>query len=84
MSGRVPGVIAGVTTDNYRYSVNNQIGVTESARQPVAELPDLHRPDRLQRFGQMMADGGFSTDAVAVIDTSRRTGLLVLSRPTGQ
>ncbi|MDT4899669.1 MAG: hypothetical protein QOJ78_599 [Pseudonocardiales bacterium] len=32
----------------------------------------------------MMADGRFSTDAVAVIDTCRRTGRLVLSRPTGQ
>ena len=36
------------------------------------------RPDLLQRFWQVMQDGGFITDAVAVIDTSRRTGRRVL------
>jgi IS30 family transposase len=44
----------------------------------VAEYSIFIRPDLLQRFWQVMADGGFITDAVAVIDTSRRTGRRVL------
>jgi Helix-turn-helix domain len=39
--------------------------------------------DLLQRFWQVMADGGFITDAVAVIDTSRRTGRRVLAEAGG-
>jgi len=41
----------------------------------VAEYSIFIRPDLLQQFWQVMSDGGFITDAVAVIDTSRRTGL---------
>jgi len=37
----------------------------------------------LQRFWQVMAGGGFITDAVAVIDTSRRTGRRVLVEAGG-
>ena len=40
----------------------------------VAEYSIFIRPDLLQQFWQVMSDGGFITDAVAVIDTSRRTG----------
>lgn len=36
------------------------------------------RPDLLQRFWQVMSEGGFITDAVAVIGTSRRSGRRVL------
>jgi len=39
----------------------------------VAEYSIFIRPDLLQQFWQVMSDGGFITDAVAVIDTSRRT-----------
>ena len=45
---------------------------------PVADYSIFIRPDLLQRFWQVMAEGGFITDAVAVIDTSRRTGRRVL------
>jgi len=45
---------------------------------PVAEYSIFIRPDLLQQFWQVMAEGGFITDAVAVIDTSRRTGRRVL------
>jgi len=44
----------------------------------VAEYSIFIRPDLLQQFWQVMSDGGFITDAVAVIDTSRRTGRRVL------
>jgi len=44
----------------------------------VAEYSIFIRPDLLQQFWQVMSDGGFITDAVAVIDTSRRTGRWVL------
>jgi len=43
-----------------------------------AEHSIFIRPDLLQQFWQVMSDGGFITDAVAVIDTSRRTGRRVL------
>jgi IS30 family transposase len=49
----------------------------------VAEYSIFLRPDLLQRFWQVMADGGFITDAVAVIDTSRRTGRRVLAEAGG-
>jgi hypothetical protein len=49
----------------------------------VAEYSIFIRPDLLQRFWQVMADGGFITDAVAVIDTSRRTGRRVLAEAGG-
>jgi hypothetical protein len=45
----------------------------------LAEYSIFIRPDLLQRFWQVMADGGFITDAVAVIETSRRTGRRVLA-----
>ncbi len=41
------------------------------------------RPGPLQQFWQVMAGGGFITDAVAVIDTSRRTGRRVLIQAGG-
>jgi len=44
----------------------------------VAEYSIFIRPDLLQQFWQVMSDGGFITEAVAVIDTSRRTGRRVL------
>ncbi len=44
----------------------------------VAEYSIYIRPDLLQQFWQVMADGGFITGAVAAIDTSRRTGRRVL------
>ncbi len=44
----------------------------------MAEYSIFIRPDLLQQFWQVMSDGGFITDAVAVIDTSRRTGRRVL------
>jgi IS30 family transposase len=49
----------------------------------VAEYSIFVRPDLLQQFWQVMADGGFITDAVAVIDTSRRTGRRVLAEAGG-
>ncbi len=49
----------------------------------MAEYSIFIRPDLLQRFWQVMADGGFITDAVAVIDTSRRTGRRVLVEAGG-
>jgi len=49
----------------------------------VAEYSIFIRPDLLQRFWQVMADGGFITDAVAVIETSRRTGRRVLAEAGG-
>ena len=49
----------------------------------VAEYSILIRPDLLQQFWQVMSDGGFITDAVAVIDTSRRTGRRVLVEAGG-
>jgi IS30 family transposase len=49
----------------------------------VAEYSIFIRPDLLQRFWQVMADGGFITDAVAVIATSRRTGRRVLADAGG-
>jgi len=50
---------------------------------PVADYSIFIRPDLLQQFWQVMADGGFITDAVAVIDTSRRTGRRVLVEAGG-
>jgi len=47
----------------------------------VAEYSIFIRPDLLQRFWQVMSEGGFITDAVAVIDTSRR---IRLRNPFGQ
>jgi len=44
----------------------------------VAEYSIFIRPDLLQQFWQVMSEGGFITDAVEVIDTSRRTGRRVL------
>ena len=38
----------------------------------MAEYSIFVRRDLLQRLWQVMADGGFITDAVAVIDTGRR------------
>ena len=49
----------------------------------MAEYSIFIRPDLLQRFWQVMADGGFITDAVAVIETSRRTGRRVLGEAGG-
>ena len=49
----------------------------------MAEYSIFIRPDLLQQFWQVMADGGFITDAVAVIDTSRRTGRRVLVEAGG-
>jgi len=49
----------------------------------VAEYSIFIRPDLLQRFWQVVADGGFISDAVAVIDTSRRTGRRVLVEAGG-
>ena len=49
----------------------------------VAEYSIFIRPDLLQQFWQVMSDGGFITDAVAVIDTSRRTGRRVLVEAGG-
>jgi hypothetical protein len=49
----------------------------------VAEYSIFIRPDMLQRFWQVMADGGFITDAVAMIDTSRRTSRRVLAEAAG-
>ena len=49
----------------------------------MAEYSIFIRPDLLQRFWQVMADGGFITDAVAVIETSRRTGRRVLAEAGG-
>ncbi|MBA3280105.1 MAG: hypothetical protein H0U22_15615 [Geodermatophilaceae bacterium] len=47
----------------------------------MAEYSIFIRPDLLQRFWQVMSEGGFITDAVAVIDTSRR---IRLRNPFGQ
>jgi transposase, IS30 family len=49
----------------------------------VAEYSVFIRPDLLQQFWQVMADGGFISDAVAVIGTSRRTGRRVLAEAGG-
>jgi IS30 family transposase len=49
----------------------------------VAEYSVFIRPDLLQQFWQVMAEGGFITDAVEVIDTSRRTGRRVLVEAGG-
>ena len=49
----------------------------------VAEYSIFIRADLLQQFWQVMSDGGFITDAVAVIDTSRRTGRRVLVEAGG-
>ena len=49
----------------------------------MAEYSIFIRPDLLQQFWQVMADGGFITDAVAVIDTSRRSGRRVLAEAGG-
>jgi len=49
----------------------------------VAEYSIFIRPDLLQQFWQVMSDGGFITDAVGVIDTSRRTGRRVLVEAGG-
>ena len=49
----------------------------------MAEYSIFIRPDLLQRFWQVMADGGFIADAVAVIETSRRTGRRVLAEAGG-
>jgi len=49
----------------------------------VAEYSIFIRPDLLQQFWQVMSDGGFITEAVAVIDTSRRTGRRVLVEAGG-
>jgi IS30 family transposase len=49
----------------------------------VAEYSIFIRPDLLQQFWQVMAEGGFITDAVEVIDTSRRTGRRVLVEAGG-
>lgn len=49
----------------------------------MAEYSIFLRPDLLQRFWQVMADGGFITDAVGVINTSRRTGRRVLVEAGG-
>jgi hypothetical protein len=40
----------------------------------VAEYSISICPDPLRQFWQVMADGGFISEAVAVIDTGRRTG----------
>jgi len=49
----------------------------------VAEYSIFIRPDLLQQFWQVVSDGGFITEAVAVIDTSRRTGRRVLVEAGG-
>ena len=49
----------------------------------MAEYSIFVRPDLLQQFWQVMADGGFITDAVVMIDTSRRTGRRVLADAGG-
>ena len=49
----------------------------------MVEYSIFVRSDLLQRFWQVMADGGFITDAVAVIGTSRRTGRRVLAEAGG-
>ena len=49
----------------------------------VTEYSIFIRPDLLQQFWQVMSDGGFITEAVAVIDTSRRTGRRVLVEAGG-
>jgi len=49
----------------------------------VAEYSIFIRPDLLQQFWQVMSEGGFITDAVEVIDTSRRTGRRVLVEAGG-
>jgi IS30 family transposase len=49
----------------------------------VNEYSIFIRPDLLQRFWQVMSDGGFITDAVEVIETSRRTGRRVLVEAGG-
>jgi len=49
----------------------------------VAEYSIFIRPDLLQQFWQVVAEGGFITDAVEVIDTSRRTGRRVLVEAGG-
>ena len=49
----------------------------------MAEYSIFIRPDLLQQFWQVMADGGFISEAVAVIDTSRRTGRRVLVEAGG-
>jgi hypothetical protein len=50
---------------------------------PVAEYSIFIRPDLLQKFWQVMSDGGLITDAVAVIETSRPTGRRVLVEAGG-
>ncbi len=49
----------------------------------VAEYSIFIRPDLLQQFWQVMSEGGFITDAVEVIDISRRTGRRVLVEAGG-
>jgi len=49
----------------------------------MAEYSIFIRPDLLQRFWQVMSEGGFITDAVAVIGTSRRSGRRVLVKAGG-
>lgn len=49
----------------------------------MAEYSIFIRPDLLQQFWQVMSDGGFITDAVEVIATSRRTGRRVLVEAGG-
>jgi DNA-binding NarL/FixJ family response regulator len=49
----------------------------------MAEYSIFIRLDVLQRFWQVMSDGGFISDAAAVIDTSRRTGRRVLVESGG-
>ena len=49
----------------------------------MAEYSIFIRPDLLQQFWQVVSDGGFITDAVEVIDTSRRTGRRVLVEAGG-
>jgi len=49
----------------------------------MAEYSIFIRPDLLQRFWQVMSEGGFITDAVAVIGTSRRSGRRVLVEAGG-
>jgi len=44
----------------------------------VAEYSIFIRPDLLQQFWQVMADGGFITDAVAVIDTCDHAKTVIL------
>jgi hypothetical protein len=49
----------------------------------VTEYSIFIRPDLLQQFWQVVSEGGFITDAVEVIDTSRRTGRRVLVEAGG-